>query len=248
MPARLSQLLTNLEQSALAGLARAASGSAAAGQTVRSTTISVFLCPSDRTIPGLEGGNNYAGNGGVGFTQSGRVRNGAFGAAIRDFADGMSNTAAVSEWVRGNGDLQVREPKASVFATPDRLIAPTDLSRFGSECDDLDPQLARLENLGKGLDWTRAGFGYSLYNHVIGINGHTCTNAGLVDQGAWTAGSRAPSGANTLFADGHVAFVKDSISLQTWRAPGNAEWGRSGLGEYPSPAPDAHSPTRSGRL
>jgi prepilin-type N-terminal cleavage/methylation domain-containing protein len=151
MPARLSQLLNNLEQTALAGLARAASGSTAAGQTVRSTTISVFLCPSDRTIPGLEGGNNYAGNGGVGFTQSGRVRNGAFGAAIRDFADGMSNTAAVSEWVRGNGDLQIRDPKASVFATPDRLIAPTDLSRFCSECDDMDPQLARLENLGKGL-------------------------------------------------------------------------------------------------
>jgi prepilin-type processing-associated H-X9-DG protein/prepilin-type N-terminal cleavage/methylation domain-containing protein len=228
MPARLSQLLNNVEQTALAhNLVGGASGSTAAGQTVRSTTISVFLCPSDRTIPGLEGGNNYAGNGGVGFTQSGRVRNGAFGAAIRDFADGMSNTAAVSEWVRGNGDLQVREPKASVFATPDRLIAPTDLSRFGSECDDLDPQVARLENLSKGLDWTRAGFGYSLYNHVVGINGHTCTNAGLVDQGAWTAGSAHPSGVNTLFADGHVAFVKDSISLQTWRALGTRNGGEA---------------------
>jgi hypothetical protein len=73
------------------------------------------------------------------------VSNGAFGAAIRDFADGLSNTAAVSGWDRGNGDPQVRDPKASVFATPDRLIDPTDLTRFGSDCDDLDPQLARLE-------------------------------------------------------------------------------------------------------
>ncbi len=225
LPSRLSGLLYGLEQIPLANLARATSGSTAAGQTARSTTISVFLCPSDRTIPGVAGGNNYAGNGGVGFTESGRVPNGAFGAAIRDFADGLSNTAAVSEWVRGNGDLQVRDPKGSVFATPDRLTAPTDLSRFGSECHGLDPRVARLENLGKGLDWTRGGFGYSLYNHVIGINDHTCTNAGLVEQGAWSAGSAHSSGANTLFTDGHVAFVKDSISLQTWRALGTRNGG-----------------------
>jgi prepilin-type processing-associated H-X9-DG protein len=104
---------------------------------------------------------------------------------------------------------------------------PTDLSRFGSECHGVDPQLARLESLGKGLDWTRGGFGYSLYNHIIGINDHTCTNAGLVDQGAWTAGSAHPFGANTLFADGHVAFVKDSISLQTWRALGTRNGGEA---------------------
>ena len=220
MPAKLFVLLFDLEQTSLANLARGTSGSTAAGQTARSIAISVFLCPSDRTIPGLAGGNNYADNGGIGFTASGRVPNGAFGAAIRDFADGLNNTAAVSEWVRGNGNLQIRDPKRSVFATPDRLIDSTDLSRFGSECHGLDPQHARLESLGKGLDWTRGGFGYSLYNHVIGINEHTCTNAGLVDQGAWTAGSSHPAGANTLFADGHVTFVNDSISLQTWQALG----------------------------
>jgi prepilin-type processing-associated H-X9-DG protein/prepilin-type N-terminal cleavage/methylation domain-containing protein len=227
MPEKLFVLLYNIEQSSLAKVARGTSGSTAAGQTARSTTISVFLCPSDRTIPGLAGGNNYAGNGGVGFTASGRVPNGAFGAAIRDFADGLSNTAAIAEWVRGNGDLQVRDPKRSVFATPDRLIDPTDLSPFGLECHGLDPLLARLESLGKGLDWTRGGFGYSLYNHVIGINDHTCTNAGLVDQGAWSAGSAHPSGANILFADGHVSFVKDSISLQTWRALGTRNGGEA---------------------
>jgi prepilin-type N-terminal cleavage/methylation domain-containing protein len=96
MPARLSQLLNNLERTSLSNLARATSGSTAAGLTARSTMISVFLCPSDRTIPGVAGGNNYAGNGGIGFTETGRVPNGAFGAAIRDFADGLSNTAAVS--------------------------------------------------------------------------------------------------------------------------------------------------------
>jgi prepilin-type N-terminal cleavage/methylation domain-containing protein len=88
VPSTLSGLLYNLEQTSLANLARATSGSTAAGETARSTAISVFLCPSDRTIPVLARGNNYAGNGGVGFTASGRVPNGAFGAAIRDLTDG----------------------------------------------------------------------------------------------------------------------------------------------------------------
>ncbi len=196
-----------------------------AGQTARSTTISVFLCPSDAGLPGLAGGTNYAGNGGVGFTPTGRLRNGAFGASLNDFADGLSNTAAVSEWLRGNGDPQLRDPKRAVFATPDRLISLADLGPFGSECHGLDPLLAPLAGLGKGIDWTRDGFGYSLYNHVLGINDHTCTNGGLVEQGAWSAGSAHPWGANTLFGDGHVAFVKDSIAVQTWRALGTRDGG-----------------------
>jgi prepilin-type N-terminal cleavage/methylation domain-containing protein/prepilin-type processing-associated H-X9-DG protein len=227
LPRRLSGLLRELEQTALADLPRDTTTSTPAGQTTRSTTIAVFLCPSDHSLPGLEGGTNYAGNAGVGFTKSGRVRNGAFGASVRDIADGLSNTAAIAEWLRGNGDPQVRDPKRSVFATPDRLIDQADLGPFSSECHGLDPQLARLESLGKGLDWTREGFGYALYNHVLGINDHTCTNAGLVEQGAWTAGSAHSSGTNTLFADGHVTFVKDSISLQTWRALGTRNGGES---------------------
>jgi prepilin-type processing-associated H-X9-DG protein len=227
LPGRLSGLLREIEQTALADLPRDTTAATPAGQTARSATIAVCLCPSDQGLPGLEGGTNYAGNAGVGFTKSGRVRNGAFGASIRDFTDGLSNTAAIAEWLRGSGNPQVRDPKRSVFATPDRLIDQADLGPFSSECHGLDPQLARLESLGKGLDWTLDGFGCSLYNHVLGINDHTCTNGGLVEQGAWTAGSAHPSGANTLYADGHVTFVKDTISLQTWRALGTRNGGES---------------------
>ncbi len=227
VPGSLFRLLKDIEQTALSNTYHDTTTATPAGQTDRSITIAVFLCPSDQGLAGQAGGTNYAGNGGVGFTASGRLRNGAFGASIRDFADGLSNTAAVSEWVRGNGDPQVRDPKGSVFTTPDRLIDQTDLGRFGAECHALDPQLAPVESLGKGLDWTRNGFGYSLYNHVLGINDHSCTNGGLVDQGAWTAGSRHPSGANILFADGHVTFVKDSIAPQTWQALGTRNGGEA---------------------
>jgi prepilin-type processing-associated H-X9-DG protein/prepilin-type N-terminal cleavage/methylation domain-containing protein len=231
-PRGLAGLLNQLEQTALAELPRDTTDT---GQTARATTLSVFLCPSDPGPPGpgAGGGANYAGNGGVGFTPTGRVRNGAFGASINDFADGLSNTAAVSEWLRGSGDPQVRDPKRSVFATPDRLIGPADLDRFGSECHGLEPQLAQVAPLGKGMDWTRDGFGYTLYNHVLGINDHACTNGGLVEQGAWTVGSAHPSGANVLFADGHVSFVKDSIVLNAWRALGTRNGGEVVSGDTP---------------
>jgi prepilin-type N-terminal cleavage/methylation domain-containing protein/prepilin-type processing-associated H-X9-DG protein len=227
VPGRLSGFLREIEQTSLANLPRDTSTSTPAGQTARSTTIAAFLCPSDRTLTSQAGGTNYAGNGGVGFDPSGRLRNGAFGASVRDFADGLSNTAAISEWVRGDGDPQVRDPKRSVFATPQQLVNQADLGRFGAQCHGLSLQSAVLERLGKGMDWTRSGFGYSLYNHVLGINDHTCTNGGLVDQGAWTAGSLHPGGANILFADGHVVFVKDSIALATWRAVGTRSGGEA---------------------
>jgi prepilin-type processing-associated H-X9-DG protein/prepilin-type N-terminal cleavage/methylation domain-containing protein len=227
IPGSLFRLLREIEQVTLSNLPRDTTSATPAGLTARSTTIAVFLCPSDQPPAGQPGGNNYAGNGGVGFTSSGRVRNGAFGASIRDFADGLSNTAAISEWVRGNGDPQVRDPKRAVFATPDQLTGQTDLMRFAAECHGLNPQLAPLASLGKGMDWTASGFGYTLYNHILGINDHTCTNGGLVNQGAWTAGSLHSSGANVLFADGHVTFVKDTIALSTWQALGTRNGGET---------------------
>ncbi len=208
----------------------------AAGQTTRATTPSVFLCPSDPGPPGpgAGGGANDAGDGGVGSAPTGRVRNGAFDASINDFADGLSNTAAVSEWLRGGGSPRVRDPKRAIFATRDRSIGPTDLDRFGSECHGPDPRLAQVAPLGKGMDRTRDGFGFTPYNHVPGINDHTCTDGGLVDQGAWTAGSAHPSGANVLSADGHVTVLKDSIALNAWRAPGTRNGGEVVSGDTPS--------------
>ena len=35
------------------------------------------------------------------------------------------------------------------------------------------------------------------------------------------------SGANVLFADGHVAFMKDTIALQTWQALGTRNGGEA---------------------
>jgi prepilin-type processing-associated H-X9-DG protein len=39
------------------------------------------------------------------------------------------------------------------------------------------------------------------------------------------ARSRHPGGVNTLFADGHVQFIKNTVNLQTWQALGSRNGG-----------------------
>jgi prepilin-type processing-associated H-X9-DG protein len=45
------------------------------------------------------------------------------------------------------------------------------------------------------------------------------------DDGTLTSRSRHPGGVNTLFADGSVHFIKDSISQQTWFSLGTKAGG-----------------------
>ena len=40
-----------------------------------------------------------------------------------------------------------------------------------------------------------------------------------------TPRSKHPGGVQSLFCDGHVAFIKESISLPTWQALGSANGG-----------------------
>ena len=39
--------------------------------------------------------------------------------------------------------------------------------------------------------------------------------------------SQHPGGVNTLFGDGSVKFIKNSVSLQTWRALGTRNGGET---------------------
>ncbi|CAN5902235.1 DUF1559 domain-containing protein [soil metagenome] len=225
VPGRFQKLLGEIEQTALADALREPS----ANETALATTLAVFLCPSDRDmVAGPPGTTNYAGNAGVGFNAD----NGAFGASFRDITDGTSQTAAMTEWVRGDGNPLVRDPLRAVFRTPEPLVDPADFDRFTATCQGLDPLSATLESRGKGMSWSSQELGNSRYNHALVINRHTCTNGGLVEQGAWTAGSLHRSGANVLFVDGHVTFVKDSISLEVWQAMGTRNGGEVVPGDW----------------
>ena len=72
----------------------------------------------------------------------------------------------------------------------------------------------------------------SSYNHVTTPNGKTCAST------AFTGGmrnmpmqvppsSRHPGGVNCMMGDGSVRFVKDGISLPTWRGIGSRSGGET---------------------
>jgi prepilin-type processing-associated H-X9-DG protein len=140
-------------------------------------------------------------------------------------SDGSSTTALMAEWVAGPGLIDLRDPAATVFETPDLLGGRGNLARFESECRSLNTSSAIVADNGKGVPWILAGYVRSLYNHNLRVNRPSCWSGGLVKEGAYTAGSRHPGGANVLFVDGHTVFVKNSIDESVWRSIGTRNGG-----------------------
>ena len=66
--------------------------------------------------------------------------------------------------------------------------------------------------------------------HTLPINDPSCLYLTAVQQGAWTAGSKHPGGgANVLFVDGHVQWVREGVSRAVWQALGSRN-GRETVG------------------
>ncbi|MBX6314047.1 MAG: DUF1559 domain-containing protein [Isosphaeraceae bacterium] len=205
--------------------------------TVAAITPATFLCPSDPLAQSHRdiSRTNYAGNRGVGVQKYGYngVFSGPFEPSVKpgDITDGLSNTVAMSEWLIGPANRTVRDPKRSVYKTP-RLIQPEEFDRFAEACHHIDIRTAPLNAPSRGINWLFGEFNFSLYNHTLSINDHSCTNGTAFQQGAWTATSLHPGGANAAFADGHVSFVRDSIERNLWRALGSRNSGEAISGSW----------------
>lgn len=204
-----------------------------ANSTAIQTPLAVFLCPTDRSASrvGNAGWSSYAANRGVN-RRTGDSDNGAFPVtegpsqlSMASFSDGLSMTAALSEWVLGPL-TENRDPKGTIYETPTQLISVNDFDRFAQECHGLDPTTAHPDFYDKGLYWHRGDYVYTNYNHILKPNDHSCmTGGGWVQYGAFSASSRHPGGINLLYADGHVRFTSESISLDIWRAIGTRNGG-----------------------
>ena len=228
----LARLLANVEQVHLQQLVNF-DGTLADPQNVLAsqTRIAVFLCPSDpangkvASLP--DWGTNYVACNGVGadFGAGGvptvyhtiPTGNGVFAQVPTKTAhvtDGLSNTAAFSESIIGNG---AAPPSGTPPADPRFLVLevaggndPTPAA-----CDGMNGNWAA----NRGGMWINGHFGNTLYNHFYTPNPAKwdCGN-GSHNKGLTGARSYHNGGVNVLMADGVVRFVGNSISLPTWRA------------------------------
>ena len=194
------------------------------------TSLGLFSCPSQVRIDRLKlGVTNYAGS--MGVNRRDFIDNGAFGLRSQryttpaDFTDGLSTTAMMSEWILSPIDRQVADHRGFVFDVEQQYGGTANLDRFADACAALDPATARVGTDDQGHNWAKAGYIYTLYNHVLNVNQDSCMVEGAVQQGGFTAGSRHPSGANTLFGDGHVSFGGDGRNREVWRAIGTRDGG-----------------------
>ncbi len=205
--------------------ASAASNSVEENRTANLTQISIFLCPSIRTVAGSTyATTSYAGNGGYGvqkygfnglFTKTGikKVTVSSFG--YESILDGTSQTISLSEWVNERKPNSLKDPLVSTFNVTG-LSLPAQFELFAAKCHDLNPMT--MAGLGaKKCQWIRGHYGNSLLNFSLSPNDHNCVNNGNLDRGAFSAGSRHSHGVNSVFIDGHVRFVADSVDLSVWR-------------------------------
>jgi prepilin-type processing-associated H-X9-DG protein len=147
----------------------------------------------------------------------------AQGVRIAEILDGTSNTALYAEIKRGSQD-GVSDPLSVTsvpFATWDAARPGSDLAPM-PECNNGTPFFDYT-----GLQYYRALLWTAWYTHTVPPNykGRDCVRSVGLDRGHIASRSYHSGGVNVCRADGSVAFVRDSISLNVWRAFGTRAGG-----------------------
>ena len=133
---------------------------------------------------------------------SGGTTNGSWGVfGFRDITDGTSNTMLAAEVIQGQGGASL----------PD-LRGYTMWSEGSAFETILAPNSTFPDNL-----YTTGYCNYPYQNNPPCTNG-TYTNTTPLTSLTLASRSRHPGGVLSLFGDGTVKFIKNSISLPTWRA------------------------------
>jgi prepilin-type N-terminal cleavage/methylation domain-containing protein/prepilin-type processing-associated H-X9-DG protein len=163
-------------------------------------------------------------------TPSGQSRASAFGFAA--VIDGLSNTAAFGEKVKGIGNnnrdaLDQITPSATIYPLPGWPGAPDNPpaawippQKAYDVCRSLNRstyQANQVENQRPLGYYYMAGYpSATRYNHVAQPNTTVCSANGDAGYGVYPASSRHPGGANVATADGSVKFIKSTVNIQSW--------------------------------
>jgi prepilin-type N-terminal cleavage/methylation domain-containing protein/prepilin-type processing-associated H-X9-DG protein len=197
------------------------------------TAVRIFVCPSDPAagrVPGVAfAGTNYAANAGSGAVESGSLggADGVFfrGSAVRveDISDGSSLTAAFAERPLGEGG-----PGPGGHEPGDWRRALRELPGNADTTPAACASGPGVWNTERGAKWIVGNYGNTLYNHALPPNPPEwdCTNI-TQQKGRMAARSFHPGGAQVLFCDGSVRFVRDGVSPAAWRAAGTRAGGEA---------------------
>jgi prepilin-type N-terminal cleavage/methylation domain-containing protein/prepilin-type processing-associated H-X9-DG protein len=207
--------------------------------TVRVTSFSVLLCPSDGAGPGVTatldtrsgivGATSYPNNiGTVSTANGGRFDGPAYKlgqpatggtVSLASVADGLSRTAIFSEWVMGRNRMSEDGPHmVYVAGTPWAPPASTSLAAIASTCAASSVRV--FDQKGSDLLQGDCGLGGG-YSHIMTPNARACFfehDGSRADHTLVGAGSRHPGGVNVVFLDGSVRFIRDGIDAAAWWA------------------------------
>ncbi len=154
-----------------------------------------------------------------------------FSIGFRDITDGLSQTVAFSERVKGignnnNSTIDNTKPSASfvdVPGVPNDGNLDAQPGPFYQACKSFNTSTMTTKNLdnqdASGRRWDVGYAPDTRYVHVMPPNapiqcGGTNDDAGR--QAGYGATSRHPGGVNCLFADGSVKFIKETINTAPW--------------------------------
>ena len=208
-------------------------------------TLTSLLCPSDFFVPrsDFKALHNYPLNTGTTFPVSPLnptgipvtgifFENSAIG--VQGIMDGSSNTVCISETIISDGIPGhwdgVTPTNGFVLAlNGDDLTYGPQLINYPADCSGAGLKL----NMTRGVIWIYGAPGHSMYNHVRTPNdrGVDC-RGGLPhssDTNYWwnqlshniAARSRHVGGVHSLFCDGKVSFIKNTVALNVWSALGS---------------------------
>ncbi|ODU01276.1 MAG: prepilin-type N-terminal cleavage/methylation domain-containing protein [Planctomycetes bacterium SCN 63-9] len=189
-----------------------------ANTTAISYMIATYFCPSDRKQGQVNeeyGPTNYFAVAGTGTMAKGSGNGLMFdgsGVKFAEITDGLSNTGAFVESIKGSG-IDTTSPAAF-----DLLGQYKGGGGYSSTFTEADCDAIPAYSGTRGSRWFHGSMsGGSTVNHYWTPNSRKADCAGDTN-GLYSARSFHPGGINEAFADGHIQFVKDTVSGDVWHA------------------------------
>ena len=153
---------------------------------------------------------------------------------LADFLDGTSNTCMVSERLINNAEAVAGPFGSTMPGGLNRSVmsycagagtSPRSLPLWVTYCEGVsvsDPVYSVPHGRAWISGWTLVG---NLYMHVMPINSRNCHLYSGEDDGTnmVSASSRHTGGAQSVYVDGHVAFISHSVDPEVWWAIGSRD-------------------------